>query len=249
MSSYLDYEQRVKPLTGPLVPLLPPKSSSRTLPALDLRSSTESPFGPKHPTWRCDTFVVPAAFPRSVNGSTVPSGSAKVDVSGHTPAQRVDIDKALLELYKGQSEAMQSEIDFSRPGESEDQEQLFIAVNRYRSSTPRNAAANGPGLTLVFSHANGFHKGENGLILENASLTRSHHPSEIWEPAMGDLLDALDAKTRPIEEMWALDCALQGDSGFLNEEVIGATCELLVLRTYEGSPYALCFSFLGGPWP
>lgn len=47
---------------------------------------------------------------------------------------------------------------------------------------------------------------------------------------MADLLDALDApgaaKTRPVDEIWALDCVLQGDSAILNEPVIGNTCQL-----------------------
>lgn len=157
---YLDFEQQVTPLTGPLVRLLPPKPiSSRTLPPLTLRSSTESPFGSSHPTWRCDTFVVPAAFPRSVKGSTARPGPVKANVAG--APQRIDVDKALLELFEPQSEALKSEINADDPVEYEDQEQLYLAVNRYRSSAPRRAEAGGPGLTLVFSHANGFHKGSS----------------------------------------------------------------------------------------
>ncbi|KAL8281173.1 hypothetical protein RQP46_006531 [Phenoliferia psychrophenolica] len=121
------------------------------------------------------------------------------------------MDDALLELFGPQSEALKSEINIDNAEEYQDQEQLFLAVNRYTCEpAPRQpaSAASGPGLTLVFSHANGFHK-------------------EIWEPALSDLLDALDApgaqKSRPIDEIWALDCAIQGDSAVLNEAVLGNT--------------------------
>jgi hypothetical protein len=41
-----------------------------------------------------------------------------------------------------------------------------------------------------------------------------------------DLVAELERRdsTLPIEEIWALDCTVQGDAAILNEEVIGSTC-------------------------
>lgn len=50
--------------------------------------------------------------------------------------------------------------------------------------------------------------------------------SEVWEPVLQDLVAELERRdsTLPIEEIWALDCTVQGDAAILNEEVIGSTC-------------------------
>lgn len=41
-----------------------------------------------------------------------------------------------------------------------------------------------------------------------------------------DLVAELERRdsTLPIEEIWALDCTLQGDAAILNDDVIGSTC-------------------------
>ena len=45
---------------------------------------------------------------------------------------------------------------------------------------------------------------------------------------MADLLDQLadpsQSQSLPVDEIWALDAVNQGDSGVLNEAVLGKTC-------------------------
>lgn len=42
---------------------------------------------------------------------------------------------------------------------------------------------------------------------------------------LADLLAELEQRqAHPVEEIWSLDCALQGDAAVLNEDVIGSTC-------------------------
>ena len=79
-------------------------------------------------------------------------------------------------------------------------------------------------------------------------------PQEIWEPTVTELLDTLDApgapKTRPIEEIWALDCVIQGDSSILNESVLGNTCaSRSVWPTPRLSYEPFENSFVGRPRP
>jgi hypothetical protein len=150
----LQLENQATLLSGPLVPLLPPKPASRPLPPLPLRSSSTSPFGPAHAGWKCETFIVPAAFPRSTTGSTrLPTASPETP----EPGTRVKIDpkKAFKELLEPQIAALGRQVDVEDKNEIEEQVQLFVAVNRYSRSVRRV----GRGLTLVFAHANGFHKG------------------------------------------------------------------------------------------
>ena len=161
--SHLKLEEQVRPLSSPLVPLLPPKPSSRPLPSLILRSTTDSPFGTNHPAWCCTTFIVPAAFPRSIKGSTAPIGSAPTRNIGLP--QKVVLADALHKLFAPQSEAMKSEVNVNKVEEYQDQEQLFLAVNRYSRLGSRQPGPREPGLTLVLSHANGFHKG--ALVIQH----------------------------------------------------------------------------------
>jgi hypothetical protein len=68
----------------------------------------------------------------------------------------VDPQKAWDELIKPQVEAFNNPIKLDDRDEIDKQEQLVLAVNRYRP--PANKRRKG--LTLVLSHANGFYKGE-----------------------------------------------------------------------------------------
>ncbi|KAK4704536.1 hypothetical protein P7C70_g1681, partial [Phenoliferia sp. Uapishka_3] len=203
--AHIELEKQVKPLTGPLVPLLPPIVSSRQLPTLQLERS-DAPFGTQHPTWQRQTYVVPAAFPRSISGSTAHPDNQIA--GGDAAPQRVDVAEALLKMFVPQSDALKKEVDVESLEEYQDQEQLFLAVNRYRCTERRTSNKMEPGLTLVFLHANGFHK-------------------EIWEPTIADLLEKMKhpefENCRPIEEVWTLDCVNQGDSAILNEAVLGNT--------------------------
>ncbi|SCZ88345.1 BZ3500_MvSof-1268-A1-R1_Chr2-1g04349 [Microbotryum saponariae] len=206
----LELQARNLAAPGALVPLLPPKSSTRgTLLDLALGSSTRSPFGAsKHSDWKVDTFVVPAAFPRSLKSGTTstsnPKGSASQPSGAPATTGRIDASQAFHDLAVNQLHGLRGgKVSIADQQELREQEQLFLAVNRYvnRAAAPSKAA---PLLTLVFAHANGFHK-------------------ETWEPVISDLLDSWDSTLMPIGEIWCLDAVNQGDSAVLNEAVLGTT--------------------------
>ncbi|ORY36942.1 hypothetical protein BCR35DRAFT_60181, partial [Leucosporidium creatinivorum] len=199
----LDLERRAKVQTGPLVPLFPSKPSKRQLPQLPPRSSA-APFGPQRPGWRLDSFIVPAAFPRSAQGSTQHPTPAPEKPAAAGSRVKVDANGVYEQMLTAQVAAHQGQVSIEDKQELDDQEQLYLAVNRYRPKKRREGGQQG--LTLVFAHANGFHK-------------------EIWEPTMADLLDQLEHPSQPqalpVDEIWALDAVNQGDSGVLNESVLG----------------------------
>ncbi|GAA6000046.1 hypothetical protein JCM10207_006028 [Rhodosporidiobolus poonsookiae] len=192
-------EHSVQLADGPLLPLLPPKPSSGSLPPLAPRPSTS----PHLPGWTRDAFVVPAAFPRSYRGSTKRPGQPRAPMPPPGPSGRVDPKKAFETLVKPQVEGFGQAVRIDKPDELEEQEQLQIVVNRYRPERPRRQGEE-PGLTLVFSHANGFYK-------------------EVWEPTLSALVAQLDGNDRslPVEEIWAIDCINQGESAVLNQDVLG----------------------------
>lgn len=153
----LAQERQVKLHTGPLVPLLPPKPAGRQLPPLPARSSSEPPFGSLHDGWKLDTFIVPAAFPRSAAGSTQhPAAAEEQSVVG---GGRIDVEAAYKQMLEAQLESnKRGQVSVDDKEELAEQEQLHIAVNRYQPRVRREGGSRG--LTLVFAHANGFHKGE-----------------------------------------------------------------------------------------
>lgn len=60
------------------------------------------------------------------------------------------------------------------------------------------------------------------------SLTRLSC-TETWEPTIEEMLVELESSkesTLPVEEIWSLDVVNQGDSGVLNETVLGDSCKL-----------------------
>lgn len=157
-SKLLELEKRAKVQTGPLVPLLPVKASQRQLPQLPPRDC-DAPFGAQRPGWRLDSYIVPAAFPRSARSSTQHSTDApeKPAAAGATRV-KVDANAVYEQMLTAQVEAHQRQLEIEDKTELEDQEQLYLAVNRYRPKKRREGGQQG--LTLVFAHANGFHKGE-----------------------------------------------------------------------------------------
>ncbi|GAA5978125.1 hypothetical protein JCM5350_007404 [Sporobolomyces pararoseus] len=190
-------ESLALPQTGPLLPLLPPKLPlKRTLPSLPprLRSPLES-IG-----WDLSSFTVPAAFPRSYRNSTKSptTTEGEEEVGGDKVGDKEELWNRLI---KPQVESFNDPIKLQDQEELDKQEQLVLKVNRYR---PKQKKKETKGLTLVFSHANGFYK-------------------EVWEPMLLELLKDFeeDDCCLPIEEIWALDCVLQGDSAILNEDVLG----------------------------
>ncbi|GAA5899334.1 hypothetical protein JCM5296_007536 [Sporobolomyces johnsonii] len=192
-------EQQATLESGPLLPLLPHKPSSRRLPSLPARS----PPPQIRPGWTCETFVLPAAFPRSYPGSTKHAGEPMLDPTD-AQGRRIDPKKAWDELIRPQVEAFRRPVKLDDDEELREQEQLYVAVNRYRPPKQSTGRNGGKGLTLVFSHANGFFK-------------------EVWEPTMTAMLEHLEISNHslPVEEIWAPDCVIQGDSALLNEDIIG----------------------------
>ncbi|KAF8534564.1 Alpha/Beta hydrolase protein, partial [Trichophaea hybrida] len=76
---------------------------------------------------------------------------------------------------------------------------LKLAVNQY---VPRGYTSSPGDLSIVFCHANGFHK-------------------ELYEPFFDDLLLQLESIGVRVRGIWSLDAVNQGESGVLNEAVIG----------------------------
>ncbi|GAA5868095.1 hypothetical protein JCM3774_001019 [Rhodotorula dairenensis] len=218
MTTAAELERTVELLSGPLLPLSPPKALTRRLPPLPTRPPPPpSPHAADAlaPGWTRETLVVPAAFPRSFPRSTkkpdepaldptVPTATAGAAGSG----QRADPNRGLEQVVRSQIDS------FARPitseqvaAEKEAQEQLVVVGNRYRPAAARNSAPTAnrsPGLTLVLSHANGFYK-------------------EVWEPVLASVLAQIEQRgsSLPVDEIWALDCAIQGDSAVLNDDVLG----------------------------
>lgn len=153
-----DIEQQAKPLSGPLLPLLPPKPLSIDLAPL---GTTTRPRPPIHPGWECETVVLPAAFPRSYAHSTKHPHELRINPAvDPATGKRADPERALATLVAPQVEAFKQPISVDDHAELDRQEQLVTVANRYRPAA-RGARREGeqPGLTLVFSHANGFYRG------------------------------------------------------------------------------------------
>lgn len=156
-----DLEQRGEIISGPLLPLLPPKPIRRQLPVLPKRADGVPALGDRRANWTCDTHILPAAFPRSVRNSTQPVAKQQQQQAAaqqDTPRVKVDAKLAYLKMMEEQVTSREIPVKIDDKLELDAQEQLLLTVNRYR---PRQTRNEGPrGLTLVFAHANGFHKGE-----------------------------------------------------------------------------------------
>lgn len=204
---------------GPLLPLLPPKPITRSLPPL-------APSPPSSiPGWKRDTFILPAAFPRTYKNTTKPPGTPKTTLPKKDDG-RIDAKRAFEELVNGQVEGFREEISLEDKQELQRQEQLSVVVARYRPQRAVKLAQGEKGLTLVFSHANGFYKGASPSSAFKRRILTIFERAEVWEPTLSSLLSTLDANVRalPVQEVWALDCINQGDSAILNDEVLGDVC-------------------------
>ena len=146
---------------GPLLPLLPPKPLTRQFPPLPKRSRPAE----LRPGWTCETFVVPAAYPRAYPGS---SKQPQEPLHDPTDAKggRLDPQKAWDQLIKPQVEGFTHPVQLDDKEELERQEQLVLAVNHYRPPSDQRKK----GLTLVLSHANGFYKGECAYFYTSREL-------------------------------------------------------------------------------
>ena len=144
-------ESQARQEEGPLLPLLAPKRLTRELPALARRS----PLPQLRPGWTCETFTAPAAFPRSYPDSTRRAGEP-LDDPTDANGGRLDPQKAWDGLIAPQVRGFNNPVTLDDTAELDNQEQLVIAVNRYRPPAHKRRK----GLTLVLSHANGFYKGQ-----------------------------------------------------------------------------------------
>lgn len=77
---------------------------------------------------------------------------------------------------------------------------LRLHVNQYIPEDNNSPKAGD--VTLIGAHANGF-------------------PKELYEPFWDDLYERLRAKGRGVRGIWIADTASQGQSGILNEEILG----------------------------
>lgn len=79
---------------------------------------------------------------------------------------------------------------------------LKLSVNHYVPRANRSQDHKPTDLTIVFGHANGFHR-------------------ELYEPYFDDLLKRLQAQGLVVRGIWVAEAAHQGWSGVLNEEYLG----------------------------
>lgn len=177
MATAAELEKTVELLSGPLLPLSPPRPLSRPLPPLPNRPQHPSPYDALAPGWTRETLVLPAAFPRSFPRSTKkphePARDPTVAAAGPGQRARADPQRALEQVVRSQIDSFAHPIGAGNAAaEAEAQEQLVVVGNRYRPARTASHAAS-PGLTLVLSHANGFYKGERSATLFSLGKTSS----------------------------------------------------------------------------
>ncbi|KAK0484609.1 alpha beta-hydrolase [Armillaria novae-zelandiae] len=169
----------------PLIPLEPP-SFPAVLPQLP--SPQRSPaWLPAE--WIHTTHIVPAAYPRSSPDAVLPEASVFDVNSSRSDRQKLTAERlkqllALREKENGKT--------------SRNDKLLWLCFNRY---TRKNT--DGKGLTLFFTHANGFCK-------------------EIWEATISSFLSS--RSERYVSEMWVWDAVNQGDSALLNRGRLNSLC-------------------------
>jgi len=157
-------ELAVQPLSGPLVRLLDPPPPSQAPPALPPRHDA-TPF----PGWCVDTFTIPAAFPRSARGSTISPGAEGAAAAEPASADRTgkdNVGEVYERLMRAQFEGTRRQVDADDAEEVGEQVPLWVSVNRYSRAKREPVEADpagGDGLTLVWAHANGFHKGQSAV--------------------------------------------------------------------------------------
>ncbi|GAA6034094.1 hypothetical protein JCM8097_000692 [Rhodosporidiobolus ruineniae] len=197
------------PPSGPFTPLLPPSNSprrTRTLPSLPLR-----PASSYCPSWSVHTYIVPAAFPRTQRNGTRPSGSpspvAHRPPRGRDGGQKLDLLELQEDVLGTQIRTVQQPVlDVEDDEAVEEQEQLYLAVNRYvplRLAKREKKADGRKGLTLVLAHGTGMCK-------------------EIWEPVLQALTYELEKEGDVrVDEVFSVDTVNHADSAVLNEAVMG----------------------------
>ncbi|KAL8283849.1 hypothetical protein RQP46_005281 [Phenoliferia psychrophenolica] len=184
---------------NPVLPLHSPPPESRSPPVLAPRLDADRPFGATLPNWKCDTFVLSAAYPRSVPGSV----RSKEERARGPRSFPKDVWEATVDMV-----TRQVECSFITPGYQGDnsEEPLFQVVNRYSPRASRTVADGAPQVSLVLIH---------GTML----------CKELWEPTIADLL----AQGQVLDEVWALDTFNSGQSSLVNQDLLGYTREPLII--------------------
>lgn len=141
-----DWEE-LYPLDWALAPLLKPKGPIRPPRSLAPRQDAASPFQNLDSSldWTVKTHIVPAAWPRtrqrSAQNRTLPF-PLSIHTLGRSGRGSTREEARWLEQHN-----RPPLVDLSSPYAYEDQEQLWIAVNRYAPKQARTG-----GYTLVLAH-------------------------------------------------------------------------------------------------
>lgn len=204
-TSLFDMDPSVPPrYYRPLVPLQdspPTLPSPGPIPARPVALPRTAPFGADFASrtgqeWLVETYVYPAAHPRSLLGATKsrrsdddgldladsPRAGTPPPPAPPTRLSKEEIAKKLGDLMQARTQAMRDSDrhDFER--DFQDRNPLWIAANRYYrassgrarrpAATPASAAGQ-QGITLVVAHANGFSKEVGGIAYRVCISARS----------------------------------------------------------------------------
>ncbi|KXS95132.1 hypothetical protein AC578_2884 [Pseudocercospora eumusae] len=90
--------------------------------------------------------------------------------------------------------------EYPRATTDDQEEVLHLAIKHYTPISPAGSEKNG--VTIIGGHANGF-------------------PKELYEPLWDDLYERLQKQGVHINSIWIADVSHQGDSGVLNEDILG----------------------------
>ncbi|CAE6467964.1 unnamed protein product [Rhizoctonia solani] len=147
------------------------------------------------PGWTCSTHIFRAAAPRE---SVPPSPAARAV----TPAEMTKAERlALAQAKFDEISQLRGDIAMGKTFPVNDAA-MWTVANRY---APDKSRAGSRAVTVVLSHATGFHK-------------------EIWETTLRYLLSTPQGQAN-IDEIWSLDAANHGDSGLLNKDNLGEIFE------------------------
>ncbi|EGG02428.1 uncharacterized protein MELLADRAFT_110173 [Melampsora larici-populina 98AG31] len=191
------------PLMSEKVGLVSPASTTiNTLPNLPPRPitcSNRSPFqdlvGTKLNQWSLSNHIFPAAYPRTLKGSSLPN---QPNLSSTKLIRSEDRNQMAHMVYEANRTSPR--LNHTMKVDQVDEQQLYVSVNRYFRTISTSSTHSNQGLTLILSHANGLHK-------------------ETWEPMLSYLLQSPQSDL--IHEIWSLDCINQGDSAILNQDSLG----------------------------
>ncbi|EIW79904.1 hypothetical protein CONPUDRAFT_91131 [Coniophora puteana RWD-64-598 SS2] len=178
----------------PWLPLLPH-------PILALKSTAypQLPSPLRNPTFTDDftltTHIVPGAYPRVSPDIPLPTSPL---FTGNSAERKARVKELAMEMINLQARHERGErVALGTQGESD---VVWCVINRFRRKRLVRRGKEGKSLTLFLAHANGF-------------------PKETWEVALRALLTSPAGEL--VDEVWAWEAAQHGDSGLLNDGVLG----------------------------